>query len=85
MKISWSTTGVSSSFTPLYFIMFPNQHSTVFEKSFLIYYKNQFWKYFIFRREKKVVLLNVDMTWGYVATFVMHFIIVLLILNHMYR
>lgn len=33
-----------------------------------------------------MVLLNVDMTWGYVATFVMHFFkIVLLILNHVYR
>lgn len=53
MKISWSTTGVSSSVTPLHFIMYPNQHFTVFEKSFLIYYKTNFGNIFIFRREKR--------------------------------
>lgn len=52
MKISWSTTGVSSSVTPLHFIMYPNQHFTVFEKSFLIYYKTNFGN-ILFLGEKK--------------------------------
>lgn len=74
MKISWSTRGVSSSVTPLHFIMYPNQHFTVFEKSFLIYYKTNFGNILFLGEKKKVALLNVDMTWGYVAIFVMHFL-----------